>query len=144
MYDAERLTDLLFERWERLGVDGVLPEERDYLLLWELNAEVSNGTFDQYLTNNSGDHAPEALATLQRIGCTQLAGILQRVLALLPDGWCLDRRERSRRVSLVADHYHVFRALTDEYYATLELESPLIQRAATALYPAYQRAGLAG
>jgi hypothetical protein len=136
-----RIGELLHQRWERLGVDQLLSEERDYILLWELYAEVSNGTFDQYLCNSSGDHAPEAMAALERLNSVQLLGILRRVLEMLPGGWCADRDERNDRVAAVPGRWEIFRGLTDEYYESLVSEAAVGERAVERLHAIYQREG---
>jgi hypothetical protein len=106
------LSEVLHERWQRLEFEALLPEERDLILLWELHVEVSNGTFDQYICNSSGDHALEAVDTLRRIGLKTVLDILLRVLDALPGGWCFDRDERNRRVATVPDRFEVFRTFT--------------------------------
>ncbi len=40
--DAEQIRDRLEDRWSRLGFNELLPEERDFILVWWLEAEVSN------------------------------------------------------------------------------------------------------
>ena len=138
----ERVGAVLEERWGRLGVGGLLPEERDYILLWELNAEVSSGTFDQYLCNSSGGNAPAAVAALERLGSVRLLGILRRVLELLPGGWCADQDQRAARVAAIPGRRDVLRALTDDYYEAIVAETPVGERAVERLYLAYLREGL--
>lgn len=129
---------LFNERWERLGFDGLLAEERDYILIWELHAEVSNGSFDQYLSNSSGDHALHAVDVLRRVGSESIVSILAQVLASLPGGWCADRKERNRRLSAMPNRWEVLRALTDAYYATIDSESKHY-RLVENIYTAYLR-----
>jgi hypothetical protein len=136
-----RLKEIFHERWQRLGFDALLPEERDHVLLWELHAEVSNGTFDQYLYNTSGDHALEAVETLRRTGPKTVLDILLRVLDALPDGWCADRCERIRRLASMSDRVEVLRSLTDQYYDALETQ-PEDTRLIDNIESAYVRAGL--
>jgi hypothetical protein len=138
----QRAGALLNERWERLGLEGLLPEEQDYLLLWELNAEVSGGTFAAYLGNEAGDRAQQTLAALERLGSPGVSGILRRVLELLPGGWCADQDERARRLSRVPDRYQQIRKLTDEYYDAVPLEEAVGERAIEQIQAAYQREGL--
>lgn len=138
----QRAGELLNERWERLGRDDLLPEEQDYLLLWELNAEVSGGTFDAYLSNESGDHAPRAVAALERLGSEEVLRILRQVLALLPDGWCADQNERGRRLARVPDRNHQFRTLTDAYYDAIGQEEAVGERAIERVQAAYLHEGL--
>jgi Domain of unknown function (DUF4375) len=137
-----RIGALLHERRERLGVEHLLREERDYVLLAALNAEVSSGTFDQYLFNSSGDDAMEALAALERLGSTKLHDILRRVLDALPGGWCRDRSERWERMEGVSED--TIRELTDEYYDAIVSEAAAGDRAVERIRLAYQREGLLG
>ena len=62
---------VVHDRWRQLGFEKLLPEEQDYILIWRLVAEVSNGTFTQYFSNETGDHAPQALDGLKKCGATE-------------------------------------------------------------------------
>ena len=81
-----RLRSILDERWQRLGFEALLPAEQDYILIWGLNAEVSSGTFDQYLCNSSGDRALETAAALRRAGAEIVLAILEELLRAIPGG----------------------------------------------------------
>jgi hypothetical protein len=74
---------LLENRWRDRGFDSLLPEERDFIVLWWLEVEVFNGGFHQYFFNSSGDGAPEALAALDTLGASTAARILRDALAEL-------------------------------------------------------------
>ncbi len=137
----QRIGKLFHERWGRLGLNGLLPEERDHVLLWELHMEVTDGGLDQYLGNSSGDHAEETVRALERAGLASLAGVLRRTLAALPDGWCMDRVERCRRVATLPHRWDVVGALTEEYYQAVATEPPS-DSLAESILAAYRREGL--
>jgi len=58
------------------------PEERVFLHVWELEAEVNNGGFDQYFINSSGDHAAEVVESLEAIGAVQAAAIANKAISV--------------------------------------------------------------
>lgn len=137
---------LFHERWGRLGVDGLLPPERDYVLLWVLHAEVGNGGMDQYLSNSSGDYAAATVEALERYGQRDMAAALRLALDALPGGWCADRAERQRRLAAVPGRWDVFGVLTEEYYRAEDAEAdrppPADGGVAGAILAAYRREGL--
>lgn len=137
----QRIGKLFHERWGRLGLNGLLPEERDHVLLWELHMEVTDGGLDQYLGNSSGDHAEETVRALERAGLASLAGVLRRTLAAVPGGWCVERVERCRRVAAMPDRWDVFGALSDAYHQAVAAEPPS-DSLAESILAAYRREGL--
>jgi hypothetical protein len=142
----QRVGQLFHQRWGQLGVDGLLPPERDYVLLWVLYAEVGNGGFDQYLSNSSGDYAAETVAALERYGYRDQAAALRLALDLLPGGWCADRAERQRRLGAVPGRWDVYDLLSEEYQWALgsdaKREPPAEGEVDEAILAAYQREGL--
>jgi hypothetical protein len=109
--------DLLEDRWKALGYDNLLPDERGYIVLWWLTAEVRNGSFHQYFDNSAGDSALEALAALKSLGATATYEILKDALAAFgTDGYSTDQQERSARLSSLPNQYEVFNAPTDRFY----------------------------
>ncbi|MGA0601339.1 DMP19 family protein [Caulobacter sp. KR2-114] len=52
------------------------PAQRTFKIVWELEAEVNNGGFDQYFFNSSGRDAPRAVAALRTIGARKCAQIV--------------------------------------------------------------------
>lgn len=117
--EFQRIKDFLFARWEQHGIEGLLPEERDYILFWALDAEVSNGTLHQYLSNSSGDAASETVDALKRIGYVQIANTLEMAMEALPGGWCAERQIRNRRLSQIEDNR--FETLTEDYHRAVEV-----------------------
>jgi hypothetical protein len=132
---------MLNDRCQR-GVQNLLPEELDYIFLWELNAEIDDGTFDRYLCNSCGDRAIDVVGALERLGSVQMVGVLKRALSLLPGGWCLDLDQRRIRVMAVPNYSQQFRALTEEYYNALSDEDVVSERMMVRIADAYRRAGI--
>jgi hypothetical protein len=50
---SSQINDLL-QRSEREGINSLAQYERDYIAVWELHAQASNGSLDQYFANSSG------------------------------------------------------------------------------------------
>ena len=113
--DADEIRDRLEDRWKRLGFDALLPEERDFILVWWLEAEASNGTLHQYFSNSTGDSAIDALGALERIGARCAANVLRDALKIFGDGpYPTDRTRRNKTLdSLPTD---AFSNLTDRLF----------------------------
>lgn len=66
--------------------------------LWHagcFEGEVINGGLSQFFSNSSGNWSHESLAAIRRIGAALCAGVLERALALFPDGVApADRQQR--------------------------------------------------
>jgi hypothetical protein len=84
----------------------------------QLEAEVSNGGFDQYFFNSSGDHAAEALAGLELIGARQTAAIARRAIAFFGEGGpSRDREARWKQMDEWSESQKAsLNALDDEFY----------------------------
>lgn len=113
--DAEEIRDRLEDRWKRQGFDALLPEERDFILVWWLEAEASNGTLHQYFSNSTGDSAVDTLGALDRIGAQCAANVLRDALKLFGEGpYPTDRTRRNKALdSLPTD---AFSNLTDRLF----------------------------
>jgi len=84
----ERVTSF-YERGLALATGGVAYgdlDEADRLLLclYELETGVSNGGFHTYVTNTEGAQLADALASLERVGATELAAVVAEVIRALP------------------------------------------------------------
>jgi hypothetical protein len=79
---AAKLQAEFYRRYERLtALDGALsPEDRVIQLVGELEADVNNGGFGQYLHNKGEVRAREALACLSAIGARRTARWLASAL----------------------------------------------------------------
>ncbi|MGD0360215.1 MAG: DUF4375 domain-containing protein [Bryobacteraceae bacterium] len=68
------------------GVDALTPEEHLVLALMALDREVNNGGYSQFFVNQSRQFVPIVVDSLERVGCTALAGITRRAIAALQLG----------------------------------------------------------
>lgn len=93
-----RIATRLQETAER-DPESLTPAERTFLAVWELEAEVNNGGFDQYYFNSAGDRAREAAAALLAIRAEKAAAIVERANAVFAGGVPLDRDARQEVLS---------------------------------------------
>ena len=70
------------------------PGRRAVVLIANLENEVSNGGFDQYYLNSSGDGAAATPESLRLLGLDQLAEMVEQANAQFPGGPPSDRRQR--------------------------------------------------
>lgn len=113
--DADEIRDRLEDRWKRIGYEALLPEERDFILTWWLEAEAGNGSLHQYFANSTGDSAIDALAALDRIGAQRAAEVLRDALKLFGDGpYPTDRIQRNKALDLLPAN--AFIHLTDRLF----------------------------
>ena len=68
--------------------------EKTIYIVYQLEAEVNNGGFDQFLFNSSGDFANETAAALRSIGAEQAAAICDRAFLAFGHPIPEDRTER--------------------------------------------------
>ena len=68
--------------------------EKTIYIIYQLEAEVNNGGFDQFLFNSSGDFANETAAALRSIGAEQAAAICDRAFSAFAQPIPEDRTER--------------------------------------------------
>ena len=119
--NADEIRDRLEDRWQRIGYDGLLPVERDFILTWWLEAEASNGSLHQYFANSTGDSAIDALAALERIGAPRAAEVLREAMKLFGDGpYPIDRAKRNTVLDAITeqneDDNDTFDRLTDRLF----------------------------
>ena len=69
-------------------------------MIWSLVAEVFNGTFAQYFSNETGDHALQALDGLKKCGANEGARFWQEAMDLFQPygGYTTDRDIRNDRI----------------------------------------------
>lgn len=75
---ARLVGDIEQRPWAQLS-----KQERVVLAVWQLEAEVNNGGFDQYFRNSAGEHAPWAIEALEEIGAPNCAAIVRRAVRLV-------------------------------------------------------------
>ncbi|MBI2072384.1 MAG: DUF4375 domain-containing protein [Gemmatimonadetes bacterium] len=86
---AQRLQESFYQRYIEVGqrayttkpTPRLSRDDRLVLLIGELEADVNNGGFEQYLDNKGRRRAREALAALRRAGATKTAGMLATAMA---------------------------------------------------------------
>jgi hypothetical protein len=62
-------------RFWRADYAQLSPPEQVFLVIWELEAQVNNGGFEQYFLNSSGRLASHAAEALRTIGAQEMASI---------------------------------------------------------------------
>lgn len=131
---------LLEDRWRDLGFDRLLPEERNFIVVWWLEAEVLNGGFHQYFHNSSGDAAPEALAALEELGASTAAHVLREALAELQcHPYIRDTEERRKHLMSLSRSIERFDRVTNDLQ---ELPEDFVSLAIARVKTAHEREGL--
>jgi len=72
-------------RFWKVDFDELTEPERVFRAVWDLESDVNNGGFHQYLFNSSGDTAFFAAEALETIGALQMAAIVRDANAVFPD-----------------------------------------------------------
>jgi hypothetical protein len=100
------------------GFVSLNKEQKIVAVIWNLEAEVYNGGFDQYYFNPAGDHAVFTEEALAAIGSTKVLGLLKEANAVFPENSPnSDREIRWKQMDqwddLIEDKLD---KLTDEFY----------------------------
>ena len=107
---------VVIDRFEQAGAGGLSEPQLNYLTLWWLDADVSNGGFTQYFFNSTGDLAGHAAEAAEAIGAKEAARIFRKAAALFgPGGPPADRDTRMEQLSMIDSA--ALKALDTEYYA---------------------------
>jgi hypothetical protein len=93
---------LLEQRWDQ-GFDGLLPEEKEAIALWWLEAETMNGTLNQFFWNGAGDLALIAQSGLKRLGMPVTLRALQAALDYFGASYPVDRELRMAQLEEIED-----------------------------------------
>lgn len=116
-FSYDDIRDLVEDRWRRFGFDDLLQEERDYIVLWWLDVEASNGGLDQYFSNSSGDGANLAADSLLRLNAPNAFAVLNDAIDLFgPNGCSTDRDTRNRQMEQITNRSDAFSQLTDRLF----------------------------
>ncbi len=67
-------------RFFKVAYEELTPPEQVFVCVWELEAEVNNGGFDQYFSNTSGDYARHVEAALTAIGAKRMQKIVRQAI----------------------------------------------------------------
>jgi hypothetical protein len=119
-WNYESIRNTILVRWKRHGFDRLLEEEKDYLRVWWLEAEASNGTLHQYFYNSTGDDALETVAALKRLNAPQAASILTDAIAIFVGDYPKDRIVRQNALNQIDSSYEQFSYLTDRLFTESE------------------------
>ncbi|ASK70131.1 hypothetical protein CF168_15415 [Shewanella bicestrii] len=96
--------DAVSEKYEAVGFSNLSEKEQAIYTIWWLEAEVNNGGFHQYFWNSSGEHAVFALKSLNNIGATKTASLLQRAIDVAFNGKLPESRlERQNHLKIDED-----------------------------------------
>ena len=93
IYDILWKKTELFDDFENLN-----EEEKNFLYIEILEAEINNGGFDQYFFNSSGDYAIEALEALKKIGAFKTAKIVEEAYSYFPENPIPKNNEKRREI----------------------------------------------
>jgi hypothetical protein len=78
-------------------IDKLTEEQKQFYYNQCLEREINNGGFNQYFFNSSGDFAHKTVQSLQTIGATKTADILQKAIDQFPSSNVPeDRSERQK------------------------------------------------
>ncbi len=122
MSDAENYLIALSEKicprlWDD-GWDTLSHAEQVFACVWQLEAEINNGGFDQFYSNSAGDFAIETVNALEEIGAAHTAEIVGRVNALFDSVTPpRDREEREEALEGIrVDHEDDLEELDNVFY----------------------------
>lgn len=111
-----QLADILFEA-SKAGWDRLTYAEQVFLSVWELEAELNNGGFNQYFFNSAGDHAAQVSTALRSIGANNVAAIVDRALATFGENFSEDRDARREGLESIDPDSDLFDTLDAEFLA---------------------------
>ena len=116
--DLISVSEAVWAREAALGVEALSSAERVFLHVWNLEAEVNNGGFEQFYYNSSGDYALQTPGALREIGAARVAAIVEEANKLFgPSGPPSDRDARDAALEGLGDDVlDAFGALDDRFY----------------------------
>ena len=129
-------------RFWRVPFDELSPPEQVFRAVWDLEADVNNGGFDQYFFNDSGDTAFAVVGALEAIGAHRAARIAAAANALFPGSTPpRDRDERQAQLDALEEkNKAVLEDLDQEFYRypdnLIELLHDYVKRNAASIWGA--------
>lgn len=120
--DLSEVGQWVFEREEELGYEKLSWPEKVFVCIKDIDGEVNNGGFDQYYFNSSGDHAIDAVASLEAIEATHTANLVRKTNALFGEGGpSPDRLSRQAQLdALRGDKAKEMNEIEKEFYQGTE------------------------
>jgi len=96
------VTEKILARADRVGVDRLTTEERNVAAVWGLEADLSNGGFDQYFFNASADLASVVPDALRDMGAVEAAAIVEQAVgAFGEEGPATEQSERQWQLAVL-------------------------------------------
>ena len=115
-------------RLGKVGYDSLNRPEQVFVCIWELEADVNNGGFDQYYFNDAGDRALNAVESLEAIGASRTATLVNQANRVFgASGPSRQSREAQEQLDSLTEAHRAELAKLDVRYLTYEenLESLL-------------------
>lgn len=105
-------------RFWKTDFDELTEAEQVFVAIWELEAEVNNGGFEQYYYNSSGDTAYFVVEALERVGALQMAAIVRQANAGFAEGGpSRSRPERQKQLAALPNQVKgLLDELTDRFF----------------------------
>jgi hypothetical protein len=101
-----RVWDRIWKRISSHGISGISKEERAFAAIWRLEAEVNNGGFAWYMSNDSGDEAAVARQALDTVSAQSSLLVFDDFLAQLPGkAPASDRNARQAQLDRLARQF---------------------------------------
>jgi hypothetical protein len=130
------VSNLVLASARERGFEHLTETEQVIVTVWEVEAEVNNGGFDQYYFNSSFDprFAPSAL---EKIGAPKMAAIVSRANAVFgPEGPARDRFVRQEKLEQLGESKkELLNKLDNEFYGYPEPLTTLMHRYMTVHVP---------
>ena len=126
--------DRLFAIAEDIGskpMASLSPAQQTFKMVWELEAEVNNGGFDQYFLNSSGRNAPRVEAALRSIGAGKCADIAARAFETVSAtdlDWSNDTRRQAHMDNMAASAEDALSALDEKFFDYPDALSELLAK----------------
>jgi hypothetical protein len=106
-------------RFWRVDYSQLSAPEQVFLVIWELEAEVNNGGFEQYFSNSSGRLAPHAGGALRAIGAEAMAAIVDQAFSAVDHGvsWSNDEARKATLIALKSETLQKLEGLDEAFRA---------------------------
>ncbi len=117
--DGNVILDLLTIIWQKCNygdkIDKLSYAEKVIYLVGDVETEVNNGGFSQYLYNSSGKYAKEAVEALKTIGANHTAALLEDAIEIYKNGPTNDGRNNPE-VDLTDEQEEKLNELDNRFY----------------------------
>lgn len=105
-------------RFWKVEFSELTDAEQIFVCVWELEAEVNNGGFEQYFHNSAGDNSHRIIAALQSIGANLTAKIVKQAIDVFgPGGPPADQSKRQEAIEALSEEQkEVWNKLDTEFF----------------------------